>query len=75
MSVQELTMENLRLQKERDDIRSEQLAINAELTMRYAQERARQLAESMSDEEKAALAQAISVEGIDSSSGVGTPGE
>ena len=60
MTVDQLEAELQRLTAERAKLRSEALQVQAVLDQKYAAMRAAILLESMSDAEKAALAQAIS---------------
>ena len=60
MTVDQLEAEMQRLTEERAKLREQALKVQASLDQKYAAMRAAILLESMSDAEKAALAQAVS---------------
>lgn len=62
MSMEELEVENQKLDEQKQAIRKQQLEVNAAMTRRVARDK---LA-AMSDEEKSALAQVIQADGIPS---------
>lgn len=66
MSVEQLEEANKTLMEEKEKIREEQRQLNDVLSKKVAEESAKQLAETLSDDQKAALVQQIQAEGISS---------
>jgi len=74
MTIEQLERANQELMKRRQRIKGEQKQIAAELDSRQAEISARKKVSSMSDSEKAAAAQILKTEGIESAEAVGSPG-
>ena len=60
MTIEQLLAESQRITEERAALRNEQLQVQAALDKKLAAQRAADLVATMSDAEKAALAQAVS---------------
>lgn len=76
MTLQEIDEKLITLRAQRDEIKEALRELTARRDGLAAQEEARRRVELMGDAERAALLQAISdVGSIDSSEGVGTPGQ
>ena len=74
MSLEELEALNQELMAEKESIRERQREVAAAMDARQAEADASRLMESMSEPQKAALAQVVKAEGIKPASKVGTPG-
>lgn len=75
MSLEELWSYNQKLTEQRRLIREVQLAMKKIIDCRSAEAQAKKTLEHMSDAERIALAQAINVNGVATTEGVGTPGD
>lgn len=70
MTVEQLTAELQRLNEQRAALREQAIAVHAVLDRKQAVETARRKLAEMSDVEKAALAQLVQAEGIESGEAV-----
>ena len=70
MTVEQLTAELQRINEERAALREQAMAVHAVLDRKQAVETARRKLAEMSDVEKAALAQIVAAEGIESGEAV-----
>lgn len=71
MTLDELSKENLRLQEEKERIRTQQVDLNRVYSRKVAEAEARRKVSAMSDDERAALSRLIGSKGISSAEKVG----
>jgi phosphomevalonate kinase len=71
MSIQELEAQNRKLSEERDKVKAEQRILGAVMDKKKMSIAVQKKLETMSDAEKAAMAQMIESQGIGSSAAVG----
>lgn len=74
MSLEELEAAGTAISRERDELQMEGLVIHDIMNQRRAQTKATELVAGMSDAERAALRQVVSVAAVGDDSAVGTPG-
>lgn len=74
MSLEELEAAGMAISRERDELQMEGLVIHDIMNQRRAQTKATELVAGMSDAERAALRQVVSVAAVGDDSAVGTPG-
>lgn len=75
MTVDELAVYSTSLKHQIAAINDERMRIQEAMTARVAHDRAMDIAGNLSEEEKGALHQVLSVDGIETKGSVGTPGE
>jgi hypothetical protein len=74
MSDQELTELSVRLQEQKVELKRARFVVARERNRRHDAALAKARLDKMTDSEKAALAQAIAAESVESGEAVGTPG-